>query len=338
MYEPLIYQLLREEYLIDVNKVELISYSDKMVYKVCTTNKQEYIYDIYLKKQDVDSTANFDNNKFFTEEAIASEIKILHVLSENYPKLKTPSPIKNKSGQLVTPFDINGTSVQSMLRKYIAGNELVKNSKEYLHQAFQAGIVAAELHQCSNQYFNDIYTCRPVHRQQYVQNIINTIKLGIDVGTITSDQFAIVNRSLQVVIQRMYEMDTEAHYLGIVHTDLRDANLLFDGEHVIPIDFGRCVYGYLLYDLGEMCAHMGGNDSPVSEQIIKGYHSIRKLTQYDIVTIEAFKMLFILSVIAEQIMQKNNSYVFKTLKKLTEVDLMLFLSGKPVIQGIREVI
>lgn len=338
MHENIIMDLLLEQYSMDAVQIEFIFHSSKMVYKVYGTNKEEYIFDIYVKRENEDNTANDDNRKYFTPEAIASEARILKIVSEKYPELKSPSPIRNKDGQLLSSITVNGTSSPCLLRNFIAGNELVKGSEQYVSQAYQAGIVAAKLHQCSNWHLQSEYNNRPVHRQKYVQNIIHTIGLGIDAGTITRAQYAIVKEALEFVIQRMDEMDQHPNYTGIVHTDLRDANFLSDGENVIPIDFGRCVYGYLLYDLGEMCAHMGGDDSDILVQIIKGYHSIRKLTHYDIVSVEAFKMLFILSVVAEFILQKDNSYVFNTLERLTETDLVHLLAGEPVIPHIRSVI
>ena len=98
------------------------------------------------------------------------------------------------------------------------------------------------------------------------------------------------------------------------------------------------VNGYLLYDLGEMCAHMGGGDGEIPVQIMKGYHSIRKLTPEDIVSVEAFQMLVILSVLAEFILQRDNSYVLKTLERLTRTDLVHLLAGEPVIPHIRSVL
>ncbi|KKI91035.1 hypothetical protein WQ54_17090 [Bacillus sp. SA1-12] len=291
-----------------------------------------------MKKENEDSTANSEDDKYFSHEAIASEIRILHLFNENYPELQTPVPIKDKNGRLHTSMILNGKSVLCLLRKYIPGNELVKQSVAYMKQAYRAGLAAAKLHNCSNQYLAGEYSNRPAHRQEYVQNVIHTIEQGIHVGTITQAQFEIVKQSLEFVMTRMDEMDKRPDYLGIVHTDLRDANFLSEGENVIPIDFGRCVYGYLLYDLGEMCAHMSGDDGLAALEIVKGYHSLRKLSHYDIVTIEAFKMLFILSVVAEQILQKDNVYVYNTLKRLTEIDLVCLLSGKPVIQEIRSVL
>ncbi|UVI33088.1 phosphotransferase enzyme family protein [Paenibacillus spongiae] len=338
MYENLIKDLLLDQYSVDAEQIEFLSHSGKMVYKVYGTNKKAYVFDIYVTRETEGSTANDDNAKYNTPAAIASEVRILTTLNEKYPELKSPSPIKNKDGLFLSSITVNGTSAQCLLRDFIAGIELVKGSEQYVSQAYKAGVAAAKLHQCSNLYLQSEYSNRPVHKQQYVRNIIHTIQLGIDIGTITTAQYAIVKEALTFIIRRMDEMDQNAYYTGIVHTDLRDANFLYDGENVIPIDFGRCVYGYLLYDLGEMCAHMGGDDSNILVQMITGYHSIRKLSHYDIVTIEAFEMLFILSVIAEFILQKDNPYVFDTLRRLTEKGLVHLLSSEPVIPSIRSVI
>jgi len=58
---------------------------------------------------------------------------------------------------------------------------------------------------------------------------------------------------------------------GIVHTDLRVANFIMVDDCAVPVDFSRSVYGYLLYDLGEMCMHMGGNET--QRQILLGYNT-----------------------------------------------------------------
>ncbi|SEO82640.1 phosphotransferase enzyme family protein [Paenibacillus sp. OV219] len=338
MYENLIKDLLLEQYSLVAEQLELISHSNKMVYKVILSNKEQYMFDLFVKKEQEDTTSNDENNKYYTPEAIASEARIQQILNENYPELKSPSPVRNKDGQLLSLMTLNGISTQCLLRNFIPGVELTQYSPEYANQAYGAGVVAAKLHQCSINHMQNEYSKRPVHRQQHVLKIINTIERGIEVGTITPAQYTIVKDALSFIIQRMDEMDQNPEYIGIVHTDLRDANLLTDGENVIPIDFGRCIYGYHLYDIGEMCAHMGGEGSIYCESIIKGYHSIRKLSHFDIVAIEGFKMLFILSVVAEFILQTENSYVYDTLKRLTENDLVHLLAGEPVIPTIRSVI
>lgn len=338
MHENVLRDFLGEHYALDAVHIELLSHSSKMVYKLSDPKKEEYIFDIYSPREQEDTTANDENRTYGTLEAVASEARILQIVSEKCPELKSPCPLRNTDGQLLSSMTVNGTSFPCLLRTFIVGNELVKGSQQYARQVYQAGRVAARFHHFSTWHLQNEYHHRPVHRQDYVRNILQTLGRGIDAGTITRAQYALVKKALEFVIQRMGELDHHPNSLGIVHTDLRDANLLVDGENVIPIDFGRCVYGYLLYDLGEMCAHMAGDDSDIPVQIIKGYHSIRKLTPDDIVSVEAFQVLFILSVLAEFILQKDNSYVLKTLERLTKTDLVHLLEGEPVIPHIRSAI
>ncbi len=332
-----IHELLAEQYGITPKAIELLSHSEKMVYRVETMDAV-YIFDIYRRREELASAVNGDHGKYATEQAIASEIRILNILVNHCPELKTPSPIKACDGRTQTNIVLDGQSAACLLRPFIPGAELTKSQPNYLQHANQAGAVAAKLHNASNRYLAEECVQRPEHRQAYVQQIIHTIQQGLRVGTITEDQFALIRRALELVIQRMDQMDRCPDYLGIVHTDLRDANFLVVGDTVVPIDFGRCVYGYLLYDLGEMCAHMGGSHRQVPPEIIKGYHSVRPLSISDLVTIEAMMMLFILSVVAEQILHRGSSYVLQTVKRLTEGDLVHLLAEEPVIAGIREVI
>lgn len=330
-------EFLAEQYAIIPRAIALLSHSDKMVYRV-SAKDAVYIFDIYRRREELASAVNGDHGKYTTEQAIASEIRILNILANHCPELKTPSPIKACDGRTQTTIILDGQPATCLLRPFIPGTELIKSHPDYLQHANQAGAVAAKLHNASNQYLAGEYDQRPEHRQAYVQQIIHTIQQGLQAGTITGDQFALIRRALELVIQRMDQMDRCPDYLGIVHTDLRDANFLVAGDAVVPIDFGRCVYGYLLYDLGEMCAHMGGSHRQVPPEIIKGYHSVRPLSTADLVTIEAMMMLFILSVVAEKILHRGSSYVLQTVKRLTEGDLVHLLAGEPVIAGIREVI
>ena len=113
-----------------------------------------------------------------------------------------------------------------------------------------------------------------------------------------------------------------------MHTDLRAVNLILQPGRVVPIDFGRCMDGYPLYDLGEMCAHMGGSDHRVQAQILRGYGCLRPLSAEDLRSVEAMFVLFIMSVVAEFVLlEQNRDYVGDTLAALTEHHIPGLLAG-----------
>src|SRR5512133_3144094 len=101
LYQAEIRKLLEQEYDISALKIEMLSYSSKIVYCI-TDEKNAYILDIYRRNETESGTAYLEDNQFFTEEAIASEIRILNILARELSHLRTPKIIQTKSGFLQT--------------------------------------------------------------------------------------------------------------------------------------------------------------------------------------------------------------------------------------------
>lgn len=146
---------------------------------------------------------------------------------------------------------------------------------------------------------------------------MSQIALGIEAETITTEQYNQLSIGGEHIISCMKALDgVDRTMKGIVHTDLRVANFIMSGERAIPVDFSRSVYGYMLYDLGEMCAHMGGSE--VQRQILLGYKSVRGLTAFDIHYVQSFFVLFLFSVVAEFIFRNDMPWLSKTVGELCD--------------------
>lgn len=85
---------------------------------------------------------------------------------------------------------------------------------------------------------------------------------------------------------------TPSHY-GMIHSDLRTANLLKDGDTITVLDFDDCGRGYYMYDVAGAVALMEHRPdlSEIVREILKGYESVRPLTQKDRDEIPTFIML-----------------------------------------------
>lgn len=100
-------------------------------------------------------------------------------------------------------------------------------------------------------------------------------------------------RLADAVIARLSEFGTGRERFGLVHADLRLANLLVDGERITVIDFEDCGFSWYLYDLA--CAltfHEGRAD--VRELIaawVAGYREVQPLLRADEEEIDTFLML-----------------------------------------------
>jgi Ser/Thr protein kinase RdoA (MazF antagonist) len=80
---------------------------------------------------------------------------------------------------------------------------------------------------------------------------------------------------------------------GLVHADLRLANLLVDGDSTYVIDFDDCGWGWYLYDLGAALSFI--EDDPRVPELVdswtRGYRTVRQLSTVDEAEIPTFILM-----------------------------------------------
>lgn len=86
---------------------------------------------------------------------------------------------------------------------------------------------------------------------------------------------------------------TAADRFGLIHADMRLANLLVDGDAVTLIDFDDCGFGWFMYDLAASLSFIEtGRDVPALKQSwLDGYTAIRPLSAGDLRIIDAMILL-----------------------------------------------
>jgi Ser/Thr protein kinase RdoA (MazF antagonist) len=100
-------------------------------------------------------------------------------------------------------------------------------------------------------------------------------------------------RLAAVVTTRLAGFGADASRFGLVHADLRLANLLVDGDHISVIDFEDCGFSWYLYDLA--CALTFNEGRPDVHELIAlwvdGYRQVEHLPAADEREIDTFVML-----------------------------------------------
>ena len=86
--------------------------------------------------------------------------------------------------------------------------------------------------------------------------------------------------------------ESPKHY-GMIHSDLRTANLLKDGDTITVLDFDDCGMGFYMYDVAGAVALMEHRPDlqEIVDEILKGYEPVRKLSQADRDEIPTFIMM-----------------------------------------------
>lgn len=114
-----------------------------------------------------------------------------------------------------------------------------------------------------------------------------------DAPNMTPDMAKSLESAEIVLRERLARYGTEAERYGLIHADMRLANLLVDGTTLHLIDFDDCGYGWLMYDFAAAISFM--EDDPnvpaLRTSWLKGYRELRCLPTDDEAEIDTFVLL-----------------------------------------------
>lgn len=107
------------------------------------------------------------------------------------------------------------------------------------------------------------------------------------------DELEQLSRVEEFVRDRLVRFGCGPDRFGLIHADLRAANLLVDGTSCRVIDFDDCGFGWFLYDLATAMTFT--EDDPRAGEFIaawlQGYRSLRELSVEDEREIDTFLLL-----------------------------------------------
>jgi Ser/Thr protein kinase RdoA (MazF antagonist) len=100
---------------------------------------------------------------------------------------------------------------------------------------------------------------------------------------LTADGEVILSKAIDAIETRMRVYGQGADRFGLVHADLRLANLLVDGEGLKVIDFDDCGFSWFMYDFAAAVSFFEERPSipGLMERWFEGYSTIRALSAED---------------------------------------------------------
>jgi Ser/Thr protein kinase RdoA (MazF antagonist) len=156
----------------------------------------------------------------------------------------------------------------------------------------QLGAITARLHQHARAWTVPSWFQRP--RWNLTTTLGDRPHWGSWQASVTdAEERRELHRLAQVVMSRLRRFGDGPERFGLVHADLRLANLLVDGERITLIDFEDCGFSWYLYDLACALTFNEGR-ADVSELInlwVDGYRQVEPLSQEDEAEIDTFLML-----------------------------------------------
>lgn len=206
--------------------------------------------------------------------------------------LYTPRPVPTRSGKLIAAFDHDGATRQVVAFEFADGGE--PDASGDLSAGFeQLGRLTANLHRHAQEW------SRPAGFERKTWNYDTTIGARPHWGDWREAPglSAAGSKLLQRCIDRLRDEleafgDGEERF-GLIHADLRLANLLVDGERLTVIDFDDCGFGWYLYDFAAAISFIETSPQiPALQQAwVRGYRDVSALSQGEENALPMFIML-----------------------------------------------
>ncbi|MCO6185162.1 phosphotransferase enzyme family protein [Rhizobium sp. L1K21] len=262
------------------SRAHLINISENATYLVRSPNGKRNVLRVHREN-------------YHTHRAIECELAWAKALREE-GSVQTPNYLVGRNGDPIQILEMGaGFAPRYMVMfEFVEGKE--PNPDEDLIGLFEhLGEMAAHTHNHSLEWErpNDF------ERMQWTTETVfgpdatwGDWRNGPNVGT----QDGEVLEELELVIKhRLDAFGRSKGRFGLIHADMRLANLLIDGDTTYVIDFDDCGLGWYLYDFAAGISFMEEHPQvpALKEAWVKGYRKVRNLPNADYDELDTFVML-----------------------------------------------
>ncbi|MGV6817246.1 MAG: phosphotransferase enzyme family protein [Thiotrichales bacterium] len=230
---------------------------------------------------------------YHTAEAIAAELDWVQAISKE-TKIRTATPIQGINKNFIQAFETSQKNNRlAVLFEFLEGEEPSEDNN--LPASFeQLGEITATLHKHSMDRVKDKHL--PTRPRWDFEHSLGSNPIwgpwqkGIGM---TPEIHLIIQKGAKEISKKLEQYGTGAERFGLIHADLRLANLLIHKGEVRVIDFDDCGYGWFMYDLGSALSFIEHKEyvPALIKAWIKGYNQIRELTYEEVAMIPSFILL-----------------------------------------------
>jgi Ser/Thr protein kinase RdoA (MazF antagonist) len=205
-----------------------------------------------------------------TREEIQSELIVLNTISQSSEAITVPTGLASLNGILVTEYITeNGAPLFVTLMRWLEGELLSSGMTD--QQVTNMGVMIGRLHEATSSFVPPAGFVRQTWGSDSFSRDMSKLARYYD-RFLTMNAWEKYREAAEKIKGHLTEMISDAANYGFIHADLHVGNVVFQGDEPFPIDFGRCGYGYYLYDLAGMMVGL----YPYQRQLLlQGYTSIR---------------------------------------------------------------
>ncbi|AYF41808.1 phosphotransferase enzyme family protein [Ethanoligenens harbinense] len=220
---------------------------------------------------------------YHTTDELQAEIQWLEEI-RNSTEVRVAAPIRGKDGAFVQTLhsDLSEMLYAGVLYEFLEGETPDENRKEEVLRDFERlGEVTACLHRHTRTWEGAGKLRRGVMDFDALIGDHPLWGRWQDAENLSKDGMMILSRTSDVIRARLDRFGKSRRRFGLIHADLRLANLLVRDDEVQVIDFDDCGFGWYLHDMASAVSFI--EDKPITPSLIDawlaGYRRVETVSE-----------------------------------------------------------
>jgi Ser/Thr protein kinase RdoA (MazF antagonist) len=205
----------------------------------------------------------------------------------------TPKPVPRKDGSHIASMVAAGDVRHVVAFEFMTGSEPTTQGDGITAGFHELGSISARLHRHARSWQ------RPTGFRRKTWNfdsMLGSAPLWGDwrqAPGVEPEGLAVLERTSRALESALAAYGDRPERFGLIHADLRLANLLIDGERLGVIDFDDCGFSWFVYDFASAVSFFEHEPivSELQDAWVEGYRSVEHLSAADVEAIPTFVML-----------------------------------------------
>ncbi|KGE17742.1 phosphotransferase enzyme family protein [Paenibacillus wynnii] len=297
-------------YNLDWEHIRFIQFSDTCTFQIDTSKNGSFLLRIHWG---------------MSEKEIISEIDWLDYLNEKFD-ITLPKGILDRDGfKTLRIVQEDGYYSFASLMRWVEGTHASGGLSD--EQIFKEGILLAKLHKTSMDFELTPNFARPNWGEQSFRRAMSRLKKYYD-RFLSDIEFQLYQLAAERILSWITQLHKDSRSYGLIHGDLHQGNIIFYNGEPRPIDFGRCGFGYFLYDI----AHTILGIYPLKrELLIKGYETILRLEADWLPALESFTVMVMIENYCHHAPDPRETEGLKEEQAYAQAMIRNYLKGKPFL-------
>lgn len=259
------------------SKVRMINLSENATYRIDTPDGRRFAMRVHRAG-------------YHSRNAIASELAWIEALRGGSPVI-TPMPVPGADGELIQTVSVPGMEPRQVV--LFAWEEGAEPPEDELLGPFETlGFVTAQMHAFTRNWEP------PRNFERLTWDFDGAFGPNAHWGSwrdgmgLDREKTALFSRVVDLIGERLHRFGKSSKRFGLVHCDMRLANLMIDGDKTKVIDFDDCGLSWYLYDCATALSFIEHrSDAPeLVEAWVRGYRRALELPDEDVEEIQTFIM------------------------------------------------